>query len=101
MTRMFCYSAVMTLLYSAVASAQVTFEHKFPEETKSVEQRESKSTQTLTLAGMDLDTMSSTFIVATTKIGKRAVDGTLKIEEKSDSIQTEISTMDPKNWTRK
>jgi hypothetical protein len=92
MFRRFCFSVVALVLGSTIASAQVKLESKYPEETKSVLHRETTTKQTLTLAGMDIDTKSSTFIVATNSIGKRAADGTLKVEEKVDTMQSEIST---------
>ena len=92
MFRRFCFPVVALVLGSAIASAQVKLESKYPEESKSVVHRDTSSKQTLTLAGMDIDTKSSTFIVATTSIGKRAADGTLKIEEKIDTMQSEVST---------
>ena len=92
MFRRFCFSVVALVLSSTIASAQVKLEPKYPEEAKSVVHRDTTSKQTLTLAGMDIDTKSSTFIVATTSTGKRAADGTLKIEEKIDTLQSEIST---------
>ena len=91
MIRKLVHFSLAVFLSSAVASAQVKFEQKYPEGSKSVVQRESKSTQTLTLAGRDLDTASSTFLLATTTIGTRSADGILKIEEKADSLQTDIS----------
>ena len=92
MFRRFCFSVVALLLSSTIASAQVKLEPKYPEGAKSVVHRDTTSKQTLTLAGMDIDTKSSTFIVATASIGKRAADGTLKIEEKVETLQSEIST---------
>ncbi len=86
-----CYLLVGFLLCSTMASAQVTFEQKYSEGSKYVTNREAKSTQTLTLAGMGLDTKSLTFIVSTTNVGKRTADGLLKIEEKIDSLQSDIS----------
>jgi hypothetical protein len=86
-----CSSVVVILFGSAIASAQVTLEPKYPEGTKSLIHRESKTTQTLTLAGMNIDTKSSTFIVSGSSIGQRAADGTLKVEEKIDTMQSEIS----------
>ena len=92
MFRRFCFSVVALALSSTIASAQVKLEPKYPEGAKSVVHRDTTSKQTLTLAGMDIDTKSSTFIVATASIGKRAADGTLKIEEKVETLQSEIST---------
>ena len=84
-------AAVVGLM--AVASdvhAQVTLELKFAEGTKSSTQTESTVNQTLTLNGRETPTKSNTFMVSTTSIGTRAVDGTLVVVEKVESLQTEL-----------
>ncbi len=91
MSRKLCLAAIFLAVGSAIASAQVTLERKFPEGKKSVVQKDVKTIQTLTLGGMDIDTKSSTFVLATTTFGARAADGSLKIEEKTDSLQSEIT----------
>ena len=90
MLRRFCFTAVALVLGSSLASAQVTLELKYPEGTKSVIHRDTKSTQTLTLAGMDLVTKTSAFIVSGSSIGQRAADGTLKIDAKIETLQSEV-----------
>ena len=72
------------------AHAQVTFELKFPEGTKSSTQTESVVNQTLTLAGNDILTKANTFTTSTSHIGTRAADGTLAIVEKVESLQSEL-----------
>lgn len=91
MWKRYCLAFIAVMVSSHVASAQVTLERKYPEGTKSVVQTDTKSTQTLTLAGMDIDTKSSMFMVATTTIGTREADGTLRIEEKASTMQSELS----------
>lgn len=91
MWKRFCLALVAVVMSSQVASAQVTLERKYPEGTKSVVQSDTKVAQTLTLAGMDLETKSSAFVVATSTIGQRAADGALKIEEKTSTMQSELS----------
>ena len=91
MFRKFCISALLLAMGSSVASAQVLLERKFPEGTKATVHKDQKVTQTLTLNGMNIDTKSSTFVVSTTSIGKRNGDGSLKVEEKIDSLQTEVT----------
>lgn len=83
--------AIALLICSASASAQVTLQPKYPEGSKFNVQTELKSTQTLTLAGMDLDTQSTTFITSKRSVGKRAADGTLKVEDQISSLQSDIS----------
>ena len=92
MLRSLALSTMCLALCTGLASAEeVTLKAKFKEGSKVVAQRETKTTQTLTLAGMDIDTKSTTFIVSGTSIGERAADGTLKIEEKTESLQTEVT----------
>ena len=79
------------LVGSSMVSAQVSLEPKYPEGTTAVVHKDLKTKQTLTLAGMNIDTKSSMFIVAGASIGQRAADGTLKIEEKINTLQSEIS----------
>ena len=81
----------LCLLWTNLASAQVKLEQKFPEETKYKVEVEQKTTQTLNLAGMNLDTSSKLFSVETRSIGKRASDGALPIEYQVDTLQMEMS----------
>lgn len=77
-----CLPVVVLLFTTAVASAQVKFEAKYVESSKWETHRDSKTTQTLTLAGMNIDTKSSAFAVIEHAVGQRVADGTLKVEEK-------------------
>ena len=70
---------MLSLFWTSFASAQVTLEQKFPENTKYKLHVEQKTSQRLTLAGMNLDTNSTVLSVETRSIGKRASDGTLPI----------------------
>jgi hypothetical protein len=90
MFRTIQFLAVVYLVNGALLSAQVTLEPKFPEDSMFTTQTEQKSKQTLVLAGMNIDTSSSTFSVATTTIGKRAADGTLEVKEQVNTLQAEI-----------
>lgn len=72
------------------AHAQVTLQLKFAEGAKSSYQMESSVNQTLTLAGRDVVTKASTFMVMSSSIGTRAADGTLAIVEKVESLQSEL-----------
>ena len=86
-----CFPVVVLLFTTAAASAQVKFEAKYVESSKWETHRDSKTTQTLTLAGMNIDTKSSAFAVIEHAVGQRAADGALKVEEKTKTLQTEIS----------
>ncbi|HEY4261088.1 MAG TPA: hypothetical protein VGM98_13040 [Schlesneria sp.] len=87
----FCRLAGLCLAVSCnLALAQVRPELKYPPNTKSVSETSVKTSQTLTLAGMDLETKSTTFSLTSKSIGQRAADGTLPIEEKVQVLQTEL-----------
>jgi hypothetical protein len=82
---------VASLLTAAPADAQVKFELKYTPETKSTSQTEVSTKQILTLAGMDLATDVSQFVISTTTIGKRNEDGTLPIVDTVDKLQSRLS----------
>jgi hypothetical protein len=82
-----CFPVVVLLFTTAVASAQVKFEAKYVESSKWETLRDSKTTQTLTLAGMNIDTKSSAFAVVEHAVGQRAADGILKIWIKKRTIR--------------
>lgn len=82
--------AVVFLALCSPAFAQVTLEMKYPPGSKSVGETSVKTHQILTLAGMDIETKSTTFSVVTKSIGQRGDDGSLPIQEKVDVLQTEV-----------
>ncbi|MFO0917752.1 MAG: hypothetical protein U0872_05480 [Planctomycetaceae bacterium] len=73
------------------ASAGEKFPRTYAEQTKQKKQIETKTEQTLTLAGMDIDTKSTLFSIATITSGKRDTDGNLTLEESIDVLQTDLS----------
>ena len=81
----------IVLTGAASATAEVALELKFPEETKATVQSETVVDQTLTLAGQDIVTKSTTFAVSTSTIGKRAEDGSLTVIDKVDVFQSELN----------
>ena len=82
---------VIVLTGARSAVAEVALELKFPEETKATVQTEVAVDQTLTLAGQDIVTKSSTFIRSTSSVGKRAEDGSLAVTDKVDAFQSELN----------
>ena len=81
----------IVLTGAAGAAAEVTLELKFPEDSKATVQADVTVDQTLTLAGQDVVTKSSTFYKSTSSTGKRAEDGTLTVVDKTDVFQTELN----------
>lgn len=70
------------------AIAQVKLEHKFEDGRKTVTHTTMKIKQTLTLAGMGLDTESDRFVISTIQAGKRDADGNIRIEHRTDKLTT-------------
>jgi hypothetical protein len=91
MTRILPIFIATSLMAAAPLAAQVKFERKYVPETKATTNVETTTVQVLTLAGMDLETKSSQFLILTNTIGKRNPDGTLPIVSQLDKMQTEIS----------
>ncbi|WP_373652794.1 DUF6263 family protein [Schlesneria sp. DSM 10557] len=91
MLRTLVLSTLTAVLSASLACAEeVNLKLKFEEGSKSVVHRDTKATQTLTLAGMDVDTTSTSFAISRSSIGQRETDGTLKVEEKLESLQSEV-----------
>ena len=83
-------AVVLSCLLNSPVLAQVTLELKYPEESKTTIHTEAKTNQTLTLAGMDIETKSTTFLVMTKSIGKRTDEGSLPVVEKISVMQTDV-----------
>jgi hypothetical protein len=84
-------AVVVSCLLNSSVLAQVTLELKFPEETRFTIHSEAKTKQILTLSGRDLETKSTTFLVTTKSVGKRASDGSLPVVDKITVMQTDVS----------
>ena len=87
------FASVMSLALLATgwavpAMAQVKLEPKFVEGRKTVTHTTIKIKQTLTLAGMGLDTESDRFVIATSQVGKRDAEGKIRVEQKTDKLTT-------------
>ena len=72
--------------WTVPAQAQVKLEHKFVEGQKTVTHTTLNVKQTLTLAGMGLDTNSDRFVISTAQVGKRDAEGKVRIEQKTDKL---------------
>jgi hypothetical protein len=90
--RLVAWLAVCAALWMPVAShAAEKIERKYVENSKQVQQTEQKTEQTLTIAGMPLETKVSATQVADVVVGKRDDAGKLPIDEKIRSLQTSMS----------
>ena len=79
----------LTLLaagWAAPAMAQVKLEHKFVDGRKTVTHTTMKIKQTLTLAGMALETESDRFVISSSEVGKRDAEGKVRVEQKTDKL---------------
>ena len=83
--------AFAALLWATAAQAQVELTLKYPENSQFTTQVETKSDQTMTIAGMDLATTSSNVTTVASRVGARAEDGTLRIESNIESMQVQLS----------
>lgn len=72
--------------WSEPAQAQVKLEHKVVEGQKTVTHTTMTVKQTLTLAGMGLDTASDRFVISATQVGKRDAEGKTRVEVKTDKL---------------
>ena len=90
MSRLMLATFAAMIAFSNVASAQVTLERKYPEGAKWVSNTEVKSHQVLTIDKTELVNDSKQFIVLGSTVGKRQADGTLPVQSKIETLQTEI-----------
>lgn len=74
--------------WAAPAMAQVKLELKFPDGQKTVTHTTMRIKQTLTLAGMGLDSDSDRFVISTSQNGKRDADGKIRIEQSTSKFTT-------------
>lgn len=74
--------------WAAPAMAQVKLEHKFEDGRKTITHTTMKIKQTLTLAGMGLDTESDRFVISASQVGKRDAEGKVRVEQWTDKLTT-------------
>ena len=87
------FSLSLSLLaagWTMPAQAQVKLEHKFVEGTKTVNHMNMKIKQTLSLAGMNLETDSDRFVIASTQVGKRNAEGKIRVNQQTDKLSVTI-----------
>lgn len=85
-------ASCLTIIFLAIEGmeAQERLVRKLTEGRKLVYQMESKFEQTLTLAGMDLETKSNVFMRLEQTTGPRSADGTIRETEKLLSLQVDL-----------
>ena len=83
--------ACLALVWSQTAQAQVKLEHKYTEGQKLTYKTTSKTHQTLTLMGMEIESSEERSVVTSLTTGKRRSDWTLPLERKVESLRAEMS----------
>jgi hypothetical protein len=81
----------LVLVCPQTVRAQVKLEYKYPEGTKLTYKSTSKTQQTLTLMGMEIETKQDATVVKSRSVGKKRPDSTLPIEDKVESLRVEMS----------
>ena len=82
--------ALVATGWAVPAQAQVRLEVKHTEGSKQVLHTNMKIKQTLTLAGMNIDTESDRFIISSMQVGKKDADGKLRAEVKIDKLSVNL-----------
>jgi hypothetical protein len=93
MFRRIMISSCVVFGLSATSFGQVTLEHKFTEGANYTTETTVKTEQKLTLAGMDLDTNGDVRTTSKSTVGKRDVEGKVRVQEKVESLQVTMSLM--------
>jgi hypothetical protein len=93
---MFCKEFVATALVLGLCTTcfgQVKLERKVLEGTSHTVETNTKVNQTLTIAGMDVESKSETHAKLKSTAGKRDADGKLPVREKIESLQISTGVM--------
>jgi hypothetical protein len=85
------WSAVLGL--SATSFGQVTLEQKFTEGASYTTETSVKTDQKLSIAGMNVDTTAEVRTTSKFTVGKRDVEGKLRVQEKVDAFRTSMDFM--------
>jgi len=83
--------ACLATFWSRTAQAQVKLEYKFPEGKKLTYKTDSKIHQILTIMGMEIPTDVEETVLSSRTFGKKRADSTLPVEEKVESLRTEMT----------
>lgn len=78
---------------AAACQGQVTLKHKFHEGSSQVMETTGRIEQSLTINGMAIDTASDTRATTKITVGTRDVEGKLRVQEKTESLQISMDVM--------
>lgn len=93
MKRRFAMLTCMLLAVANTCVAQVSLEHKLREGSAYTKETSTRLNQKLVLAGMETDSAVDTRTISKSTVGKREADGSLRVQEKIESLQIGIDTM--------
>ena len=77
----------------ATCFGQVTLEHKLNEGNSHTAETTVKTDQKLTINGTDIDTSANTQTTAKSTVGKRDVEGKLRVDEKVETLKLSMTVM--------
>ncbi len=86
MTRTAILSALLAVVTISTSQAQTKLERKYIEGDKYTQESYSKIEQTLSIAGMDIESSVETNVTANAEVGKRGGNGQLKVKETVASL---------------
>jgi hypothetical protein len=93
MLRRIVISSCAVLGLAATSFGQVTLEQKLTEGANYTTETSVKTEQKLTIAGMNVDTLGDVRTVSKSTVGKRDVEGKVRVQEKVESLQTSMTLM--------
>ncbi len=93
MLRKVLISVCASLGLVTTSFGQVTLEHKFREGATYTVETTVRTDQKLTIAGMDVDTSGDVRTTTKSTVGKRDVEGKLRVQEKVDAMQISMGLM--------
>src|SRR5262249_13599683 len=87
------FSGAILFCIAHAAVAQVMLEHKLPEGSSYLTETVANFSQTLSLAGTNVETASGTTSVTRSTIGKRDPAGTVRVTQKAESLKADVEVM--------
>lgn len=91
MLRRLLSAGLIVVLTAATGAAEVKLVPKFPEDTKSKLRTEVHVEQTMSIAGMEIETDTQVFLVTVVDVGTAGPEGGVRVANGFDSMQVEIS----------
>jgi hypothetical protein len=93
MLRKIVFAGFLAMDACGICHGQVTLEQKFVDDSSYTTESTARLQQTLSIAGMDVETSSDTKSTSKSTLGKRDAEGKLHLEQKVQSLQVTIDVM--------